>query len=118
ERATSAPSRSMRMSRLSSGNRAMAASRGLEDFENGARVFRPERGLGAQLLPPLGGELVVLGAAVVLGQPPLRLEPAALLHAVERGVERALLDLEPVVGGFPDPGGHGVPVARSPGEGL
>ena len=76
------------------------------------------RGLGAELFPALGGELVVLGFAVVLGESPLGLEPAALLHAVEGGVERALFDLESLVGGLADPGGDGVAVSRPPREGL
>ena len=68
----------------------------------------------AELFPSGGRELVVLGFAVVLREAPLGLEPAALFHAVEGGVERALFDLQSLVGGLANPRGGGVAVARSP----
>ena len=93
-------------------------SGGLKNLEDGAGVFGPDGGLRAELFPALRGELVVLGFAIVLGKPPFGLEQSAFLHAVERGVERALLDLESLVGGLADPRRDGVAVARTPGEGL
>src|SRR5262245_53951609 len=66
--------------------------------------FHHERDDGGHAVPALGGDLelfaagagegVILGAAVVLGGPPLGLDPALLLHAVEGGVERTLVDLQ------------------------
>ena len=55
-----------------------------------------------ELLPALGGELVVLGAAVGLRERPLGVDPAALFHAVKSRVERALFDFEKIVGGALD----------------
>ena len=52
-----------------------------------------------ELATALGGELVVLGAAVGFGERPLGGDPAALLHAMEGWIERAFLDAEEVVGG-------------------
>src|SRR5215207_113691 len=49
---------------------------------------------------------------------PLGLDEPFALHAVERRVERALADLERVVGGVLDPPRDAVAVARAPGEGL
>ena len=90
----------------------------LKDFKDSAGVLCPYGGLGAELLSSLGGELVVLGFAVVLRESPLGLEESAFLHAMERGIEGAFFDLESLVGGVADPGGDGVSVSRSPGQGL
>src|ERR671936_639970 len=48
---------------------------GAEHLEDGLGVAGPARGLRAELPPSLGGELVVLGLAVILGEPPLRVDP-------------------------------------------
>ena len=44
------------------------------------------------LTPSLASETVELGLAVELRYVPLGLDPAALLHAVERRVQGAILD--------------------------
>src|SRR4051812_12916791 len=49
-----------------------------------------------QLLPSGRGEPVVLGLAIVLGWPPLGLEPAVLLEAIQRRKQRSWVDLEVV----------------------
>src|SRR3954468_18070667 len=90
----------------------------LEHLEDGACITSEDVRLAAELFASGGRELVVLGFAVVLGHAPLALEPAAFFHAVERGIEGALLDLEVVVGGVADPPGDGIAVRRAPGEGL
>src|SRR5439155_985186 len=54
----------------------------------------------------------------IVRQAPLALHPAALLEAVEGGVERALADLEDLAGELLDPAGGGVAVGGAPGEGL
>src|SRR6185503_7541697 len=54
--------------------------------------FRAERALAG------GGEVVVLGLAVVFGGPPGTADPALLLESVEGRVERALADLQRVTG--------------------
>src|SRR5262245_51265444 len=98
-RAIPAAPRSRRMSRRSPGMRGTAiGSGGAEHLEDGAGVFGPTLCLQAELSPSRRGELVVLGLAIVLGESPLGVEPAALLHAMERRVERALFDVELVVG--------------------
>src|SRR5262245_18421200 len=65
-------------------------SRRFQDEENRAREALPAFRLRPLLRAPVLGERVVLRAPVVVGDPPLGLDEAALLHAMERGVERAL----------------------------
>src|SRR5205085_4658937 len=96
----------------------MGTSGGLENLEDGGRVTGPARGGGTQLASPGGPDLVELCLPVVFRESPLRFDPAAGLHAVERRVERALLDLEIVVGRLADPPGDGVPVPRTPRQRL
>ena len=91
---------------------------GLEDLEHRVRVGRELRRLGLELPAAGGGELVVLGFAVVLGEPPLGLDPPALLEPVEGDVERPVLDGDGPVARVLDPPGDGVAVARSPGQRL
>ena len=47
-----------------------------------------------QLLPAGSRQPVILRALLVLGQPPLGLDPALSFEAVQRGVERAVVDLQ------------------------
>src|SRR5688500_14899056 len=100
------------------GRGAAEGSGGGEDLRHGRGVAGPRARLGAELGAAASGEAVVLGAPVVLREPPLGLDPAALLQAVEGGVEGALLDAEGVVGRLADPARDGVAVARAPAEGL
>jgi hypothetical protein len=44
------------------------------------------------------GELVIFGAAIIFGRAPAGFDPAATLEAVQRGVQRTLLDLQNVFG--------------------
>jgi len=78
----------------------------------------PGRGLGAELRATLGRQLVELGFAVVLAAAPLALDPAALLEAVQGGVERAFTYGENVICELLDPSGDGVSVRGSPRERL
>src|SRR5689334_7883686 len=48
--------------------------------------------LGGEALPARGRQRVELRVAVLLGDPPFGLHESLLLHAVERGIERAFLD--------------------------
>ena len=50
---------------------------------------------------PDGGEAVILGAAAELRHLPLGLDPALVLEAMQGGVERALVDLQHVLGDLP-----------------
>src|SRR6185503_1796119 len=61
-------------------------------------VARPLGELGGELAAARPGQLVVLGPPPSVGVAPLRLQPAALLQPVQRGIERTLLDLQPLVG--------------------
>src|SRR5262245_20486028 len=67
-------------------------SSGLEDARDRARQLPPARRLGLELPSPTPGQLIEARAAVVVGDAPGRRNPAALLHAVERGVQGPLLD--------------------------
>ena len=51
---------------------------------------------------PDRGELVVLRPPAELGDGPLRLDPALMLEAMQRGIERALVDLQHVFGDLLD----------------
>ncbi len=90
----------------------------MQHFEHRFGIARPADRALAQLAAALLGQLVVLGLAVVVGKAPLGLDEAALLEAVEGGIEGAVLDVEVVLGGGTDPGGDGVAVAGSPAQGL
>src|SRR5918996_613364 len=75
-------------------------------------------GLGGELFPALGRELVEARLAAQLGDPPLGLDPPLPLHPVEGGVERALLDLDRLAAGVAEPAADGVPVSGTPAQGL
>src|ERR1700722_5497332 len=66
--------------------------RGLHDEGNGGGEPRPARGFRLQTLAAFGGELIEAGAAIALRCAPFCIEHAAQLHAMERGIERALFD--------------------------
>jgi hypothetical protein len=71
-----------------------------------------------ELSPPHGGELVVLRLASVLSGVPLGGDPAAILQAFERGVERARIHLEHVLGDLLNALSDPPPVHRSEGDRL
>src|SRR5688572_143980 len=75
----------------------MASSR-LHYLGDDGRHPVPALLLGLELLPPGARERVILSPAIFLGQLPLRLDPALLLHPVKRGIERALVHLESALG--------------------
>src|SRR5689334_3959621 len=90
--------------------RAMGVLRGATESDGGVQnakdclgVARPVGGLARELMAARGREPVVLGAAVVLGAPPLGGDPAARLHAMKRGVERSFLDPQRLVGPLANP---------------
>src|SRR5690606_2002099 len=78
----------------------------------------PARHLIAQTLPPRRGQSVVLRPSVVLAHSPLALDESPVLEAVERRVERALLDLESATRDLLDTEQHAIPVQLAEGEGL
>src|SRR5262245_14756518 len=66
-----------------------------------------------ELLPPGAGDGVVLGFPVVVGSAPARRNPSALLEAEERGIDRALIELEHVLADLLDAPGDPVTMKRS-----
>ena len=64
------------------------------------------------MLTALWRERVELCVAAGLRGLPFRLQPAAILQAVERRVERPLLELEELAGDLPHPLGDGVAMNR------
>src|SRR5262245_31212263 len=65
-----------------------------------------------------GGELVVAGAPVVLGDAPFRAEEAFFLEAVDGLVEGGVVEVQRAVGGALEPGDDLEAVHRSPAEGA
>src|SRR6476469_3217358 len=54
----------------------------------------PALGFGAEGFAAKGRQVVVLGAAIVVGDAPFAVDPLLLLETLEGGIERALVDLE------------------------
>src|SRR5262249_55712813 len=101
---------------------AWITSRGLDasvnDLGDGARVQIPARHASAEMRAPSGGERVVLRTPLVLGEPPLRFDEAAMLHAMQCRIQRAVFDLEYLVRGLANPSRDAEPVHRPPRERL
>ena len=62
---------------------------------------------------PACRQLVELRLPVVVGDAPARLDPSSLLQPEERGIERALIQLEEAFRHLEDPLGESEPVLRS-----
>src|SRR5436190_9756680 len=91
---------------------------GQQHLRDGSREALPLGRAGREALPPRGRDLVELGLAAQLRHAPVSLQPAALLHAIERRVQRAVLDLQHVRGALFQPARNGVAVARCRGDSL
>jgi len=83
---------------------------GFEDAVNCTYEFVPAACLTDELFATCGGELVEAGFAVVFRRAPLGADPAAVLQAVEGGVQRAMLHLKDFVGAMFDDVGDRVAV--------
>src|ERR1700687_1776246 len=93
--------------------------RGLDCFENlchGGSQLAPRAFFRCELFAPSRSQLVVLGAAVVLGGAPVGLDPAASLKAMQGRIERALLNLHDVTRNLLQALGNGPAVARAESE--
>src|SRR5688572_5671925 len=91
---------------------------GCHHLPDDGHITRPALGLGAELASPAGGEPIELRLAVVLRESPLGLDEATCFHAVERRVQRRVLDAELTIGGLSQPAEDVVPMHGAPGEGL
>src|SRR5262245_15262793 len=91
---------------------------GLEDLRDCSSQPAPRAGLRLEPRAAFLRQLVVLGAAVVVGGAPLRLDPAAALEAMERRVQRALLDVEGRAGDLVEAFRDSPAVLRLEGHGL
>src|ERR1043166_1949312 len=69
---------------------SVATLRAAQEHRHGARALRPFGGFGLQLFPSARREPIELCFAAELRGAPLGVDPALALHAVERGIERAL----------------------------
>src|SRR5271155_3591112 len=79
----------------------------------------PAFGLGQKLFSTAARERVELGFSIVVGDAPLRGDPAALLEAQQRRVKRALVEFEQVGGNLLNAHGNAVTVQGAEGlEGL
>ena len=91
---------------------------GPQDTEDRLRITLKCGGLSHELATASRRQPIVPRLAIVLGYTPLGGDPRALFHTVERGVERAFLDVQLVLRGVADPFRNGVAVHRPPREGL
>src|SRR5438270_13848259 len=57
------------------------------------RDARPMLLFGQELFSPRGCQFVIARLAIVIGNAPLGFDPALRFQAIERGIERALLDV-------------------------
>src|SRR4051812_36796137 len=92
--------------------------RGAHDHPDRLRIPLPLRELGGELTTPEWRQLVVLRLAIVLGVAPIGVQPSALLEAMERGIKRALLDLQPILRDVLDPAQDAKSVHGTPAQGL
>src|SRR5688500_7706768 len=90
----------------------MALLGGAEGAVHGADDLVPPRRLFGELRAARRRQPVVARAAVVLRRPPEGGDPAAILEAMERRVERSVLDLQHVFGSLRDGVSDGVAVRR------
>jgi hypothetical protein len=65
---------------------------------HGYRQLAPGLRLNFELFSTLASQLVVFGAAIILADRPVSLDPTATLKAVKSGVKRALLHLQRFTG--------------------
>src|SRR6266545_4410929 len=79
--------------------------------DGGGEPF-PRRGFPVELFAAGPGELVVLRPPVLIRHAPLGFDPALVLEALQRGIQRALLHQQHVVGQLPDAPGDRPAVHR------
>src|SRR6185437_3287936 len=89
-----------------------------EDEPDGACHSPPSADCGVQLLSALAGEPIELGLAVVVADAPLGGDASAILEAMERGIEGALLNLEGAFRGPFDGLRDGMSMGRSHEQGA
>jgi hypothetical protein len=94
----------------------LCAPRRGEDSGHRLGVAEPARGLGAEVGASRRGGAVVARTAVVRRDAPLRLDEAALLHAMQRLIEGAVVDIQRSAGPLLEPRGDLEAVHRTPGE--
>src|SRR5687767_16004544 len=85
-----------------------------EAFDNLRRLL-PLSNLGGNLLPSRTRQPVELRLAIVFGHTPLGGDGAFLLELQEGGVERAVVEGEPVAAGLLNPAGDAVTMERPQG---
>src|SRR6185312_10868664 len=90
---------------------------GWKENRRDERDERRELGrLRLELPSSLRRDAIELRLAPELGGAPLGVDPAVALHAIERGIERALFDAQPVAASLLEPAHDAVSVARTEGE--
>jgi hypothetical protein len=88
----------------------------LEHLSNGGGQLLPFALFRFQLLAAAFGEFIEFRAAVVLGCAPAGFDPASPLEAMQRRIQRTLLDLENFAGNLMDPLGNSPAVIGSQGQ--
>src|SRR6266446_788596 len=91
---------------------------GAQNLGDGGGELAPGAFFAFELFAACGGEVVILGAAIVFGGAPAGFDPAATFEAMQRGIEGALLNLQNVLGGLLDALGDGPAVLRLESKGF
>ena len=88
-----------------------------EHFRNGGRQAAPARALERQLSPAGRRDAVVLRALIVVGELPLRVDPALPLETMQRRIEGTVIDVEHLIGAGAERNADTVAVLGSPLQG-
>src|SRR5689334_7269000 len=109
KRSSRSTSRSMRRGRMTLCNRL--SHLGMAQYLSHARgQANPAFFFLGKLFAAARCERIKARLSVLLGHTPLSPHPTCLLHAMQRGIERSLLDAQQLIGNLVNVGGNGVAV--------
>src|SRR5262249_33924060 len=100
-RSTVAPRTSARARLTSIVSSLIGLTRPHHERDRGGKAL-PERGFLVELLPSRARQLIPLRAASLIGNAPSGADPPLMFEALERGIQRALLHEQDVVGELAD----------------
>src|SRR5262249_48718650 len=106
---------SLAVATIAPGVSALALLRKRQETRHNCVRFLPIARLTFQLLPSGARQLVKLGSAIVVGDAPLRSYGSFLFELEQRGIERSVVQGQPVAADLLNPPGDSVSVLRSHG---